>query len=157
MVPNRCQAITWTNAVSTSEWFNEMQSEKNFHSRKFIWKCFLWNVASVLMGQLWFTNSPCVRFIILRLRQNGRHFADNIFESFFLNQNYCIFIKISLKYVPEGSVNNMSSFAQVMAWHCLGYKPLPELKMNKFIDTYASHSLIVSYRCPVSLMWLQAI
>ena len=36
----------------------------------------------------------------LRPRQNGRHFADDIFECIFLNENVCIPIKISLKFVP---------------------------------------------------------
>ena len=40
---------------------------------------------------------------ILRPRQNGRHFADNIFKCIFVNQNVSIAIKISLKFVPRGS------------------------------------------------------
>ena len=34
-----------------------------------------------------------------RLRQSGRHFADNIFNSIFLNENVWIQIEISLKFV----------------------------------------------------------
>ena len=36
----------------------------------------------------------------LRQRQNGRHFPDNIFRYIFVNENVCISIKISLKFVP---------------------------------------------------------
>ena len=51
----------------------------------------------------------------LRLRQNGRRFADDNFECIFLNENVRILIKISLKFVPEGPINNIPSFVQKMA------------------------------------------
>ena len=66
--------------------------------------------------------------------QNGRHFADDIFKCIFLNQNLCILIKISLKFVPKGLIDNKSSLVQVMAWCCVGEKPLPELMMTQFTD-----------------------
>ena len=40
----------------------------------------------------------------LRLRQNGWHFADDIFQRVFFNENRCIWIEISLKFVPEGPI-----------------------------------------------------
>ena len=38
----------------------------------------------------------------LRPKQNGHHFADDIFKYIFLNENVLISIKISLKFVPRG-------------------------------------------------------
>ena len=38
-------------------------------------------------------------------RENGRHFADDIFKWIFLNENVWIPIKISLKFVPKGPIN----------------------------------------------------
>ena len=38
----------------------------------------------------------------LRPRQNCRYFTDDIFKCIFLNENVCITIKISLKFVPKG-------------------------------------------------------
>ena len=38
--------------------------------------------------------------------QNGRHFADYIFRCIFFNEKFCIFIKISLKFVPKGPIDN---------------------------------------------------
>ena len=38
--------------------------------------------------------------------QNGRHFTDDIFMCIFLNEKFCISIKISLKFVPKGPVDN---------------------------------------------------
>ena len=42
----------------------------------------------------------------LRPRQNGRLFADDTFIHIFLNENIRISIKISLKFVPKGLINN---------------------------------------------------
>ena len=46
-------------------------------------------------------------FNTLRPRQNGRHFADDIFKCIFLNENVWIPIEISLKFVPKGPVDNI--------------------------------------------------
>ena len=60
----------------------------------------------------------------LRPRQNGRHFADDIFKWIFLNENVWIPIKISLKFVPQGPINNIPALVQIMAWRHPGDKPL---------------------------------
>ena len=52
----------------------------------------------------------------LRPRQNGRHFADDIFKWIFLNENVWIASKISLKFVPQGPINNIPALVQIMAW-----------------------------------------
>ena len=50
--------------------------------------------------------APCLESILqchintMRLRQNGRHFPDDIFKCIFLNENSCILMKISMKVVP---------------------------------------------------------
>ena len=38
--------------------------------------------------------------------QNGRHLADDIFRCIFVNENYFILIKISLKFVPNIPIDN---------------------------------------------------
>ena len=38
--------------------------------------------------------------------QNGHHFADDIFSSFFANEKFCILIQISLKFAPKGPIDN---------------------------------------------------
>ena len=38
--------------------------------------------------------------------QNGRHFADDIFRSIFMNEKFSILNKISLKFVPHGPTDN---------------------------------------------------
>ena len=65
----------------------------------------------------------------MRLSQDGRHFADNIFQCIFLNENVSILIKISLNFVPRGPVNNIPALVQIMAWCWPGDKPLSESVM----------------------------
>ena len=75
---------------------------------------------------------PCqagVKANTLRPRQNGRHFADDIFKRNFLNENIWITIKISLKFVPKGPINNIPALVQIMAWRRSGDKPLSEPMM----------------------------
>ena len=72
--------------------------------------------------------SKCTQFALntLRPRQNGRHFADDIFKCIFVNENVWIPIKISLKFVPKGPINNIPALVQIMAWRRAGDKPLSE-------------------------------
>ena len=66
----------------------------------------------------------------LRPRQNGRHFADDTFKRIFLKENIRISIKISLKFVPKGPINNIPALVQIMAWRRRGDKPLSEPMMT---------------------------
>ena len=47
-----------------------------------------------------------IKFDISPPGQNGRHFADVIFRRIFGNENFCILIKIPLKFVPNGPIDN---------------------------------------------------
>ena len=79
----------------------------------------------------WVNSSPC--------GQNGRHFADDTFKHIFMNENLCIFIRITLKFVPKGLIDNKSVLVQVMACRLLGAKPLPKPMTTQFIDAYMLH------------------
>ena len=68
-------------------------------------------------------------FNTLKPRQNGRHFADDIFKCIFLNENAWISRKISLKFVPMVQINNIPALVQIMAWRRPGDKPLSEPMM----------------------------
>ena len=65
----------------------------------------------------------------LRQRQNSRHFPDDIFKCVFLNENVWISIKIPLKFVQKGPINNIPALIQIMAWRQPGDKPLSEAMM----------------------------
>ena len=44
----------------------------------------------------------------------------------FLNENVWILIKISLKFVSKGPINNIPALVQIMAWCQISDKPLSE-------------------------------
>ena len=78
--------------------------------------------------KLWFNSSS--------FGQHGHLFADNIFRCIFMNEKLCILIKISLKFVCQGQIDNNPALVQIMAWHKIGAKPLSEPMLNRFTDTY---------------------
>ena len=65
-------------------------------------------------------------FNTLWLWQNGCHFADDIRNCIFLNENVSILFKISLKFVVKVWINNIPALVQIMAYHRSGDKPLSE-------------------------------
>ena len=71
------------------------------------------------------------KFTTSRTQQNGRYFSDDIFKWIFLNGNISISIKISLKFVPRGPMNNIQALVQIMTWRRSGDKPLSEPMMAR--------------------------
>ena len=69
----------------------------------------------------------------LKPRQNGRHFADDIFKCILFNGNVWIPITISLKFVPQGPINSILELVQIMAWCQAGNKPLCEPKVVRLL------------------------
>ena len=59
----------------------------------------------------------------LKPRRDGRLFPD-ILEWIFLNEIIWISIKLSLKFIPRGPINNMPASFPIMACHRPGDKPL---------------------------------
>ena len=74
-----------------------------------------WDISTILMTYFIFPGTRWTPF-----------FADDIFKRIFLNENAWILIKISLKFVPKGSINNIPALVQIMAWRRPGDKPLSE-------------------------------
>ena len=65
----------------------------------------------------------------LRPRQNGRRFTADTFKRIFSDESVRISIKILLKFVPKGPINNNPALVQIMAWCRSGDKPLSEPMM----------------------------
>ena len=84
-------------------------------------------------------------FNTLRPRQNGRHFADDIFKCIFLNENVWISIGISLKFVPRGPIINIPALVQIMDWCRSGDKPLSEPMM----------SILLTHICVTRPQWVK--
>ena len=53
-------------------------------------------------------------------------------------------MKISLKFVPRGPINNIPALVQIMAWHRAGDKPLSEPMMSQSNDAYMRHPASMS-------------
>ena len=79
----------------------------------------------------------------LRPRQNGRHFADDTFKPIFLNENFRLLIKISLKFVPKVPINNIPALVQIMAWRRPGDKPLYKPMMINLL----THICVTRLQC----------
>ena len=77
----------------------------------------------------------------LRQRENGCHFPDNIFKCIFFNENVWISIKISLKFVPKGLINNIPALVQIMAWGCQATSPCLNQWWLVYWHIYASLGL----------------
>ena len=83
---------------------------------------------------------------------NGCHFADDRFKCIFLKENVRILIKISLKFVPKGQMNNIPALVQIMAWRRPGDKPLSEPMMVSLLHICVTLSQWVKlYICNVML------
>ena len=118
---------------------------KGRRKRKLVW-------LSVLMVRL------AVIFNTLRPRQNGRHFTDNILKCIFFDENVWIPIKISLKFVPKGPIDNIPALVQIMAWRRPGDKQLSEPMMvvlpthicvtrPQWVNRHSAHVCIVDVWC----------
>ena len=76
---------------------------------------------------------PQFIFNTLRWEQNGHHFPNNILKWIFFDKNAWISIKISLKFVHRGPMNNILVLVQIMAWRRPGGKPLSEPMMVRLL------------------------
>ena len=75
----------------------------------------------------------------LKLKQNGRHFADDTLKCIFLDENIWISINISLKFVPKGPVNNIPVLVQIMAWR----QPSDKLLSEPMMVSLLMHKCII--------------
>ena len=93
------------------------------------------------------------RLNTLRPRQNGRRFADDNFKRIFLNENVRISMKVSLKFVPKGRINNIPALVPIMAWRRPGDKPLSEPMMVSLL----THTCVTRPQWVNTLGWVTSI
>ena len=114
-----CRALVWLNWVRIN---NLVQTEVTpVHEKR--------GYVSIALAIWCYQNKEKWSINTMRPRQNGRHFADDIFKCIFLKENAWILIKISLKFVPKGPIDKIPALVQIMAWRRSGDKPLSELMM----------------------------
>ena len=145
----RHQAITWNNADLLTNRRKSVTNTYIFIQENAVGNIFCKSSTILLMRQ--WVNS-------LRLRQNGRHFADDIFKCIVVNENIWIPIKISLKFVPKGSINNIPVLVQIMACRLDGAKPLSEpMLVNLPTHIYVTRpqwvKVLVLVKCGMTALW----
>ena len=90
-------------------------------------------------------NKPNITYLLrLRPRRYEQHFAEDTFKRVFFNEKVWILIKISLKFVPKGPINNIPALDQIMAWRRPGNKAIIWSNDGKFTDAYMRHSASMS-------------
>ena len=72
--------------------------------------------------------------------QDGCHLTDDNLDEFSWMKKFCILIKISMKFVPYGLIDNSPALVQIMAWRRIGDKPLTEPLLTQFTDAYMRSS-----------------
>ena len=136
---NNFQSIDW---FYWWAWFSCTTNSERRHT----W--LQWYISMVPRAHSNFAVTPihsCGRLNTLKPRQNGRHLPDNIFKCSFLNENVWIPIKIPLKLVPKGPINNIPALVLIMAWRRLGDKPLSEPLMVS----------LLTHICVARLQWVK--
>ena len=67
------------------------------------------------------------------------NFADDFLKCIFMDEKFFISIRISLKFVPKGPIDNKVALVQVMAWRRTGDKSLTEPMLIHFTDASMQH------------------
>ena len=100
----------------------------NFHSRTSTWKYPIQHIGQFIVASVCYISSTQVLIYVLLIvvalantlspRQNERHFPDDVYNWIFLSENAWISIKISLKFVPGGPINNIPALVrrQAIIW-----------------------------------------
>ena len=53
-----------------------------------------------------------------------------------MDEEFCVLIKISLRFIPYDLIDNNTAVVQIMAWRRKGDKPLSEPMLSQFTDAY---------------------
>ena len=125
-------------------WYFQFQYQKDKHELS-------WPAIAVSVT-VWLILTNCIKWERLReatyfliylihlpLNKMAIILADNIFKCIFLNEKDKILIKISLKLVPRGPIDNKPALVLEMVWRRTGDKPLPEPMMAQFTDACMWH------------------
>ena len=75
----------------------------------------MFSIANVIEDIRDFLNMQ-IHFNLSKFGQNDSHFVEEIFKCIFIKGLFCIMTKISLKFVPNDTVENMSALVQMMDW-----------------------------------------
>ena len=121
---------------------NEIDNNNNNNNKMTISATMTMTMTTTMIAIIFTT----VMFIItLRPRQDVGHFPDDVFKCIFLNKNAWISIKISLRFVPKGQINNFPALIQIMACRRHSDNPLSEPMIVK----------LPTHICVTRLQWFK--
>ena len=105
--------------------------------------------ATLLAHKIWFNQllKPSASDVIKSspLDKMTTNLAENIFRNIFMNEKFCIVIRISLKFVPKGPINNIPALVEIIARPQPGNKPLSESMMI----------ILLSHICVIRPQWVK--
>ena len=90
----------------------------------------------------------CIALTTLRPGKDGRHSPDDICKCIFLNEDKWVLIKISMKFVSKGPIDNIPALVQIIARRRLGAKPLSEPMMISLL----THICVTRPQCVNSII-----
>ena len=120
-----CWSIVNYNLRNTFQWNLDLNLIISIQEPPF-WKHPVQHIGHLIATSVCYISSTQVLIYILLMvvalvntlspRQNGRHFPDDVYKWIFLNESVWISIKMSLKFVPGGPINNIQPLVQIMAY-----------------------------------------
>ena len=85
-----------------------------------------------------YANGTTPMSLLLRPRQDGSHFPVDILKFILLNEILCIFIKVSLKFVPMGPINIIPALVWIIyrwrddEWSIFSVRYLDSVLISKY-------------------------
>ena len=94
----------------------------------------------LVIGVWQYISANRLRYVnTLRPRQNGPHFAGDLFKCNFVNENIWISIKISLKFVSKAPISNIPALVQIMVWWRPSDTSFSQPMIAQLTDAYIRH------------------
>ena len=117
-------------AMLSYKWSTPDTRERHVTSHKFnsMWPR-EWCHVSWILGIAGPNNIACSQLTHWSQHKMDAIFPNNIFKWIFLNENAWILIRISVRFVPKGEINNIPALIQIRAWFSPCDKPLSEPMM----------------------------
>ena len=137
--PGRRQAIIWTSAGILWIWpIGTIVSEMLIEMHPLSFKSMHLKMSS----SKWWHLRQCVN--TLKPRQNGRRFAEDMFKCIFMNERFCISIRISLNFVSKAPIDNKSALVQIMGMAPNRRQAIIWTDDDSFTDAYMRYSASMS-------------
>ena len=89
--------------------------------------------------KLWMTKAVCPPKLAHLPLNKITDISQTLSDAFSFIEKFCIWIVMSLKFVPKAPIDNKSALVQAMTWCWTNNKPLSEPMLTQFTDAYMWH------------------